>query len=294
MKRMNLLVGICLAVALQVGAWAPRLALQTYTFRDRSFAETVETAHRLGFAWLEAYPGQKLGGGLEGTMRHTLSPEARQTLKNQLAAAGIRLVVYGVVNVSGESEWRALFGFANDMGIETIQTETGKTAAELDLIGRLAAEYRVKVALHNHTQPLGRPDAVLEQVKGRGPWIGAGSDIGHWVRAGIVPTDGIATLVGQFTAMHLVDVSAFGSTGRVVPYGSGVGRLTEVLDALRQQQFDGVLTCEYERQSPALESEVAACVRWYAAYCAGELTPDGRLAIDGLSALAADVSASPR
>jgi hypothetical protein len=42
--------------------WKPRFALQLYSLRDRSFIDAVKTAKKLGFEYVEAYPGQKLGG----------------------------------------------------------------------------------------------------------------------------------------------------------------------------------------------------------------------------------------
>src|ERR1700691_5541752 len=39
-----------------------KLGLQTYTFRRYSFAETLDLARALGLRYVQAYPGQTLGG----------------------------------------------------------------------------------------------------------------------------------------------------------------------------------------------------------------------------------------
>ena len=169
---------------------------------------------------MEAYPGQKLGGGLEGTTAFPMSADNRTKVKAFLAEEGVKLVSYGVTGANDEKGWRQLFDFAKDMGIEIIQIEAGKDAKTLDLVNKLAQEYGIKVAMHNHTQPGGFPDAVAQQLKGH-PFIGSGADIGHWAAAGVVPLDGVKKLAGRFFTMHMVDMSKIGRGGEIVPFGQG-------------------------------------------------------------------------
>jgi sugar phosphate isomerase/epimerase len=245
--------------------WKPRLALQLYTFRDRSFVDAVKTAKKLGFQYVEAYPGQRLGGDLKGTTAYPMTTENRAKVKEFLANEGIKLVSYGVAGAGNEKGWRQLFEFARDMGIEIIQTEAGKDAKADDLVNRLAQEYGIKVALHNHSQPAGFPDKVAQELKGR-PHIGSGADLGHWAAAGVAPLEGVKKLQGRFFTMHMVDMSKIGRGAQIVPYGQGACELTKVLDELKRQKFTGTITCEYERMSPNLEAEVGECVKWYNAY----------------------------
>jgi sugar phosphate isomerase/epimerase len=245
--------------------WKPRLVLQLYTFRDRSFEDAVKTAKKLGFQYVEAYPGQRLGGDLKGTTAYPMSAENRAKVKDFLAREGIKLVSYGVTGASNEKGWRQLFDFAKDMGIEIIQTEAGKDARTDDLMNQLAQEYGVKVAFHNHTQPSGFPDKVAQELKGR-PNLGSGADLGHWAAAGVVPLDGVKKLHGRFFTMHMVDMSKIGQGAQIVPYGQGACELGKILDELKRQKFSGTITCEYERESPNLEAEVAECVKWYNAH----------------------------
>lgn len=76
---------VCLGAALLVVTWASSveppftLALQAYTFKDRSMVETIETAKRLGFCAIELTPVQKLGGTFAGSVKYSesLFPMAR-------------------------------------------------------------------------------------------------------------------------------------------------------------------------------------------------------------------------
>ncbi len=267
MKRAMLAASIVLmsTACFAVEQWKPRLALQLYSFRDRSFTDAVKTAKQLGFKYVESYPGQKLGGGLEGTTAFPMSAENRTKVKAFLADEGVKLISYGVTGANDEKSWRQLFDFAKDMGIEIIQIEAGQNVKTLDLVNKLAQEYGIKVAMHNHTQPGGAPDAVALQLKDH-PFIGSGADIGHWAAAGVVPLEGVKKLAGRFFTMHMVDMSKIGGGGEIVPFGQGASQLGKVLDELKRQGFNGTITCEYERMSPTLEKEIGECVEWYDTY----------------------------
>lgn len=265
-----------------------RLAVQAYTFRDRSFVETVETAKRLGLTYIEAYPGQKLGADFEGTTDYkTITHDTLKKLKAFIAASGLKVVAYGVTGAGTADEWKRLTDFARFLGIGVIQIEASGDRAKFDLAEQAADASGVEVAIHNHRQKEGLPAAVLKILEGRGKNIGAGSDIGHWMCANTRPLDGVRLLKGKFVALHLVDVEGIADDAKLrpVPYGSGKGEIKAVLDELRAQGFKGTVTLEYEYMSPSLELEVAACVRWFNAYQAGLVGKDDKLPVANVSAL---------
>jgi len=243
-------------------AWKPRLALQLYSFRDRSFVEAVKAAKRAGFKYVEAYPGQNLGEGFEGSAGPGMNAGTRQKVKDFLKEQDMKLVVFGVCGAGDEAGWKGLFDFAKDMGIEILQVEVGKNDQTLDLLDRLAGETGVKVALHNHTQKEGFPDAQAQQIGARKN-VGSGADTGHWCTAEVCPVEGVKKLEGRIFTLHLVDVDKMGGGNRAVPYGAGAGEVSKVLDELRRQKFSGIITCEYEHLSPKLEEELTQCVKWY-------------------------------
>ncbi len=251
-----------------------KLAVQAYTFRDRSFVETVETAQRLGIKYIEMYPGQKLGGDMEGnTDFKKISPEMVIKLKKYIDNSGIKVVSYGVTGAGSEAQWDQMAKFAHAIGIKTIQIEISKDRKKFDLAEKMAEKHDLTIAIHNHRQDCGAPEGVLKQLEGRGPRIGAGSDIGHWMRRGVVPLDGVKLLKGKFVTMHLVDVEKIAADKHIrdVPYGTGAGNLKVVMDELKSQGFKGYVTCEYEHMSPTLEKEVGECAVWFRKYQAGAL-----------------------
>ena len=284
----NALILLAAALCGVARAQDMKLAVQAYTFRDRSFVETVETAKRLGLKYIEAYPGQRLGAGFEGTTDYkTITADTLKRLKAFIDASGVRVVAYGVTGANDAAQWRQLTDFATFLGIGVIQIEASADRAKFDLAEQAADASGVKVAIHNHRQPEGLPDAVLKILEGRGKNIGAGCDIGHWMCANTRPLDGVRRLKGKFVALHLVDVEGIADDAKLrpVPYGSGKGELKAVLDELKAQGFKGYLTLEYEHLSPSLELEVAACVRWFDAYQAGLVDAGDRLPVSNVSAL---------
>ena len=173
---------------------------------------------------------------------------------------------YGVTGAGSDEQWRKLMEFSKVLGIGVIQIEAGNDRANLDRAEKAADEFKIKVAIHNHTQAEGLPAAVLKQLEGRGKNIGAGSDIGHWMCANTRPLDGVRLLKGKFVSMHLVDVEAIAANPslRAVPYGAGAGEIAAVLDELKAQGYKGFVTSPRASAGstpirPASSTRTASC-----------------------------------
>ena len=265
MKRITCALGLLAAVACSAAEAPFTLALQAYTFKDRSMVETIETAKRLGFKAIELTPVQKLGGTFKGSAKYSdMSPETVAAVRTYLDNCGLKALSYGVVNEKDEAGWRKQFEFVKALGIGMILTEP--PPEQLPLIDRLAQAYKIRVHIHNHAKnnPWWDPAFMAEKVATCSEWIGAGADIGHWVPAGVVPADGIRKLAGtRVFALHLVDVD---KNGKPLPYGTGVGNLAEVLDTLKTKGDPVILTLEYEQWDAQTEGRVRQCVEWFEGY----------------------------
>ena len=106
MKKLFAGVGTIVLAVTCFAADAPlTLALQAYTFKDRSMVETIEVAKRLGFAAIELTPVQKLGGTFKGSVKYSdMSPETLADVRTYLGACGLKVPSYGVVNEKDEAE----------------------------------------------------------------------------------------------------------------------------------------------------------------------------------------------
>ena len=244
------------------------LALQAYTFRDRTMVETIETAKRLGFKAIELTPVQKLGGAFKGSVKHSdMSPETVKAVRAYLDGCGLKVLSYGVVNEPDEAGWRKEFEFVRALGIGMLLTEP--PPEQMTLIDRLAQEYKIHVMIHNHAKksPWWDPAFMAAKVAACSEYVGAGADIGHWPAAGVKPVEGIQKLMAsRIFALHFVDVDRVSPEAHAVPYGKGVAQLGEMLDALKAKGLSVQLTCEYEYQTDRLEQDVRECMMWFENY----------------------------
>lgn len=253
MKKMNLLLGLLLLLMQPVFAqnnssankldW--KLGSQAYTFKNFTFAETLDKIGSIDLKYVEAYPGQKIGNSIEGNMHYTMDKATQKKVKELLNSKGIEVVAYGVVTGENEEDWKKIFSFAKDMGIGVINSEP--KIEDLDMVNRLAGEYNLKVALHNHPKPsvYWHPDTVLEAMKGREN-IKACADIGHWVRSGMEPVENLKKLEGHIISMHFKDLNEKSREAHDVPWGTGISNIEEVVKELKRQKFEGVISVEYE------------------------------------------------
>src|SRR4051794_471231 len=130
-----------------------RLGCQAYTFRAMSLFETLDVLKRLGIRYVELYPGQKLSAD-QPTARvgPDLTPEQIEKLKQKLAETGIEATSFGVTELpNDEAKARKTFDFAKALGIKTIVSEPPQEA--LPLLDKLAGEYGMRIAIHNHPKP---------------------------------------------------------------------------------------------------------------------------------------------
>ncbi len=253
-----------------------QLGTQAYTFNRFTFFEAVDKAAELGLSWIEAYPGQKISADIDGTMGPQMTAEQREAVKKKLAANGIRLVCFGVTGLpNDEAQSRQVFEFCKDMGIRNIASEPAEEA--FDLIDRLAQEYQIYVAIHNHPQPshYWNPDTVLKVCEGRSQYIGACADTGHWTRSGVDPLEAVKKLKDRIIYFHFKDLNEFGNRGaHDVPWGTGKSKPREILEYLHEIGWRGMFSIEYEHNWLNSVPEIRQCVHWFEKVAA-ELRPGG-------------------
>lgn len=239
-----------------------KLGAQAYTFKNFTFAEALDKIASIDLKYVEAYPGQKIGNGIEGTMHFTMDKATRAKVKDLLKSKGITVVAYGVVSGKNEKEWKQILEFAGDMGIGVINSEPKQE--DLDLVNRLAGEYGIDVAMHNHPKPstYWHPDTVLEAVKGRKN-IKACADIGHWVRSGMNPVENLKKLEGHIVSMHFKDLNEMSRDAHDVPWGTGISNVKGVIKELKRQGFEGVISVEYEHNWDNSLPEVEQSVNYF-------------------------------
>jgi sugar phosphate isomerase/epimerase len=247
------------------------LGVQAWTFNDFTAFEAIDKTVEAGGKVIEFYPGQKLSADKPGAkVDHNMSDEDMDVLKAKLAQAGIIAVNYGVVGARDAAEWRKIFQFAKKLNLYGVTTES---VGQLDIIEPLVKEYDIRVGIHEHERrdndaryKVWDPKYVLSVVQNRDPRIGACADTGHWVGSGLDPLESIRLLKGRVMSVHLVDKNVVGGEGHAVPYGTGVGKIKEILDELKAQDFHGNVSIEYEYNWGKSVPDVKQCVEYVRAY----------------------------
>lgn len=244
--------------------WGWKLGMQAYTFRKFSFFEAVDKIKALGLKYVEAYPGQKIGGEVAGNLDYkTMDATARKKVLDYLKSKGVTLVAYGVNVPKTAEEWKALFEFSKQMGIRNITAEP--LDEHWDLVSRLCDQYKIYVAIHNHPQPshYWHPDSVLTAVKGRSRYFGACADIGHWTRSGLNAVDCLKKYKGHIVELHFKDVAEEKREAHDVPFGTGKTDIAAVMQELKHQDFKGVLSIEYENHPEDNMAELKQSIDFY-------------------------------
>ncbi|MHC5082406.1 MAG: sugar phosphate isomerase/epimerase family protein, partial [Planctomycetota bacterium] len=221
--------------------WKP--AVQMWSFKKFTLFEGIDKTRSLGLSYIQVYPGQKVSDEIDVKFGPHLTSDQRQQIKDKLADAGISIAAFGVTGVPAkEAQARELFEFAQDMEIGVIASEPGED--QFEMIDKLCQEYKIKLAVHNHPKPshYWNPDTVLKVCNGRSQWIGACTDVGHWVRSGLDPVECLKKLEGRIIDVHTKEID----NGHDVVWGTGQGRMKGILEELHRQGYQGTFTVEYE------------------------------------------------
>jgi len=253
----------------KIGGFA--IGCQAWTFNRFSAMEAIEKTALAGGKVIEFYPGQKFSPDQPDLkFDHTSADEMLEKVKAQLAKHGVRAVNYGVVSAKDEAEWRKIFEFAGKLGLYAVTTEG---VNQLDILEKLAKEFDIRVAIHNHPRRADNADYkvwdpayVLSVVKDRDARIGACADVGHWATSGVTPLDGIKLLKGRIVSVHMKDRTAIGKSTEDVPFGAGISNLKGILDELKRQGFAGNIAIEYETKWENSVPDVAQCVGFFRGY----------------------------
>ena len=262
-----------------------RLGSQAYTLREQPLLDTLDTLYVLGLKYVECYPNQvvspdfKDAKGKPMTFGVGMSPEAIAAVKKKLDQTGIKVLSMGVTPIpADEPGARKLFQFAKDFGMERIVTEAKED--QFPVIDKLANEFDIDVALHNHPGPKSyywEPEHVLKAVQGH-PRIGSCADVGHWQRSGVKPIEALKKLEGHIFESHFKDLNEFGNVkAHDVPWGTGTGDAKGMLEECYRQTKAGDLGGKTKKMTFNIEYEIghgtelvenmAKSIEWFGKAC---------------------------
>jgi sugar phosphate isomerase/epimerase len=222
-----------------------KLTLQSWTTHG-TVVSSIDYARQLGLHYIEIYPGQELGGGSKGHWGPDMTDDEIKLSLDAAKAADVKIIDTGVIGISSqENEARKLFDWAKKLGITTIVSEPEQKA--LPMIDKLAGEYGINVAIHDHPKPARYwdPEYTYELIKDL-PHIGFCADLGHWKRSGLEPVVVLEKYGDKAFSSHFKDLVKAGNGYHDVPWGTGESKAAAMLAMLKQKGFKGPIAIEYE------------------------------------------------
>jgi sugar phosphate isomerase/epimerase len=228
-----------------------KMGIQSYTLRDFKVTEALEISKKLGLHYWESFRGHIAIGTL---------PKYIDEQKELLAASGVKLVAYGVVDFdANESKAREVFEFAKQIGIESISANPDKDAATFKLLDKLVEEYGVNIAIHNHGPgaKYDKIDDVVNAVKDHHPHIGACVDTGHYLRSKENPVEALDRLKDRVYGVHLKDVKD-AKIFKIL--GEGDLDIVGCLKILQRIKYKYCLALEYEENSKNPVPDIEICL----------------------------------
>src|SRR5579862_1090166 len=83
-----------------------KIGVQMWTFMHFPFVTALEKADSAGAKYIEAFPGQKLGGDMKGSFGIDMTADEKAKLKQILQSKGISIVAMGVITPGTIDEWK--------------------------------------------------------------------------------------------------------------------------------------------------------------------------------------------
>jgi sugar phosphate isomerase/epimerase len=218
-----------------------KLSVASYSFREFQRDLAIKYTRELGVKYIDIK---------EFHLPQNDSRKDQQTGRKKFDAAGLTVVGGGNITLKEEDidGLRPHFEYAKTCGFPMMIC--APTQTNLKNIEKLAIEYNMKIAIHNHGPEDAKffptPQSVLEIVKNMDPRMGLCVDIGHTARTGVDVVESLALAGSRLYEVHVKDLKDFKSKDSQVPCGDGIMPFPKIFAQLKKQGYTGVCSLEYE------------------------------------------------
>jgi len=215
------------------------LGIASYTFREFSLDETIDMTVRLGIRKL-----------CLKSMHMPLDSTAEEIKKMvaKIDAAGLDLYGGGVIYMTSVEEVDNAFRYAKDAGMEVIIGSPDHPL--LEHCNQKVKETGIKLAIHNHgpgDDKYPTPESVYNLVKDMDPRMGLCVDIGHTLRIGKDPVEDTRKYIDRVHDIHIKDEDKADPSGTPIEIGRGVIDIPGFLKMLIEENYQNVVSFEYEK-----------------------------------------------
>jgi sugar phosphate isomerase/epimerase len=215
------------------------LGLASYSVREFSLDQALAWAKELGVTHMTFK---------DVHLPRTDPPETTRALSAKIKAAGITIMGGGTISMPNDpAQIKKDFEYAKNAGFPMIYIDPDPAA--LDVIERMAKEYDIRVAIHNHgpeEKDYPAPADAYAAVKSRDTRLGLCIDIGHTLRTGTDPVKACRDFRDRLYDMHVKDLAVKTDKGSQVAVGRGVIDFPALFRTLIDIGYTGQVGLEYE------------------------------------------------
>jgi len=217
------------------------LGIASYTFREFSLEETIAMTARLGIQKLCL---KSMHMPLDST------PEEIKKRAAKVNQAGIDLYGGGVIYMANPEEVENAFNYAEHAGMDLIVGVPEH--ALLELCNQKVKETGIKLAIHNHgpgDEKYPTPESAYKLIKDMDPGMGLCVDIGHTIRIGEDPIEDTRKYMDRVHDIHIKDEDKADPSGEPIEVGHGVIDIPGFLNMLLEENYNKVVSFEYEKDA---------------------------------------------
>jgi sugar phosphate isomerase/epimerase len=217
-----------------------KLGVASYSLRKFPFDKAIEMAVALDAKYINFK---------DVHLPRTDSPDAIKAARAKTEAAGLTIMGGGTITwqKNDEPTIRKDFEYAKLAGMPLIVA--APSFDTLDTVEKLAKEFDIKIAIHNHGPEdkfFPSPYDVQKHIKNRDKHMGMCVDIGHTWRAGVDPTKAILELRDRVYDLHVKDLKNLKERDSQVIVGKGAIDFAGLFRALVKIGYTGHVGLEYE------------------------------------------------
>lgn len=192
------------------------------------------------------------------------APDKIQSVQSQFAADGVKLYAVGVIYMKTQQEVDNAFDYAKRVGVPLV---VGVPNPELlDYTEQKVKDTNIKIAIHNHgpeDKLYPSPKNAYDLIKNRDPRVGLCLDIGHSLRAGTEPSKAIRDYKTRLFDLHIKDVASTAKDAKAVEIGRGAINFPAVVKALKDINFQGMCSVEFEKDMTDPLAGIAESVGYF-------------------------------
>lgn len=215
-----------------------KLGVASYSFRKLSRAQAIDALKQLNVTYINIK---------EFHLPLTASPEEIAAARKEFTDAGIRIVGGGNIDMKKPELLRRNFQYAKLAGMPLmVIAPTQETMPEIE---KLAKEFDIKIAIHNHGPEdkfFPTPQSVLKVVKDMDPRCGLCMDVGHTVRTGADIVESAREAGSRLLDLHVKDLRNLSDAKSQVAVGDGNIPIVALFKQLKKMNYQGYVNLEYE------------------------------------------------